>query len=133
MVVGTLPWLWMILTPRPGPGGVSAVPFRDLALLATAPPSVVSVQVGGNLLVFSALGAMLPVRFSRLARPAGLAVVAGVAAGGSLTVEVLQYALALGRVSSIDDVMMNTAGALVGAVVSRPWWAPSLAVRTVPR
>src|SRR2546423_13823779 len=44
---GTLPWLWMILTPSPGtPRRVSLVPLTDLG-----GPDLV-VQLGGNLLVF---------------------------------------------------------------------------------
>ncbi|MCF4123280.1 VanZ family protein [Antribacter sp. KLBMP9083] len=37
-------------------------------------------------------------------------------------VEVLQYALDLGRVSSVDDVLLNTAGALLAAACSYRWW-----------
>ncbi|MET0991802.1 MAG: hypothetical protein ABWX66_05350 [Lacisediminihabitans sp.] len=31
LVVGTLPWIWMITTPTSGEGGLQLVPFRDLA------------------------------------------------------------------------------------------------------
>jgi hypothetical protein len=37
-------------------------------------------------------------------------------------VETLQYALALGRVSSIDDMLLNAAGAGVTGLVTRRWW-----------
>jgi hypothetical protein len=112
LVAGTLPWLWMILTPDAhGARRVSLVPLNDL--FAHDPV----VQIGGNLLVFSALGALLPVRW-----PAGTARVALVAALASTTVEILQYALALGRVSSVDDVLLNTLGAVLAAQVTRAWW-----------
>lgn len=88
------------------------------------------VQVGGNLLVFASLGAMLPVRSAHLT---SLARIAAVAAGASLTVEVLQYALRLGRVSSVDDVIVNTAGAVLAAAVTRRWWAGRIAAGIVPR
>jgi glycopeptide antibiotics resistance protein len=54
-----------------------------------------------------------------------LAVVAAGAAAGSLLVETLQWALDLGRVSSVDDVLLNTLGAVLAALVTRPWWRPA--------
>jgi glycopeptide antibiotics resistance protein len=66
-----------------------------------------------------AFGALAPLRFQSLAR---LPVIIGLAAAGSLAVETLQYALAPGRVSSIDDVLLNTAGAGLGNLVTRRWW-----------
>ncbi len=65
----------------------------------------------------AALGALLPVR-----RRAGPGTVAVAAAGASTLVELLQYARALGRVSSVDDVLLNTLGAVLAAQPSRPWW-----------
>ena len=50
---------------------------------------------------------------------AGVGWVAAVAAAGSVLVETMQYALALGRVSSVDDVLLNTAGAALAALASR--------------
>ncbi len=119
IVAGTAPWIWMILTPASGQSGVNLVPFRDLTWIFSAPPATVFVQVGGNLLVFACLGALLPVRSARFA---SLARVAGVAAGASVTVELLQYSLRLGRFSSIDDVLINTTGAIVAALITRRWW-----------
>jgi glycopeptide antibiotics resistance protein len=37
-------------------------------------------------------------------------------------VETLQYVLRLDRVSSVDDVLVNTAGAVLAALASRRWW-----------
>ncbi|WP_219501464.1 VanZ family protein [Nonomuraea ceibae] len=125
IVVGTAPWIWMILTPATGQEGVSLVPFKDLAWIASAPWETVFVQVGGNLLVFAALGALLPVRTARMASAAR---VAAVAAGASALVEVLQYALRLGRFSSVDDVLINTLGAAAAALVTRRWWASHISV-----
>ncbi|MGC5014875.1 VanZ family protein [Streptosporangium sp. DT93] len=132
-VAGTAPWIWMILTPAAGPGGVGPVPFADLRAVLQGPPQTAFVQVGGNLLVFAALGAMLPVRSARFASPAGIGAVAAVAAAASITVETLQYALGLGRVSSVDDVIVNTAGAVLAALVTRRWWAARIPAGTVPR
>lgn len=130
IVVGTAPWIWMILTPGGGDSGVNLVPFHDLSWLSTASWQTVFVQVGGNLLVFAALGALLPVRSARFTSAARVALVA---AAASATVEVLQYGLRLGRFSSIDDVLINTAGAVLAALVTRRWWAPPIAAGTVPR
>ena len=117
MVVGTAPWLWMILTPLPGDGLVYVVPFTDLADQLHHPPLWVAFQIGGNLLVFAAFGFLAPVRW-----PVGPLTVMGIAAAGSATVEFLQWALQLGRVASVDDVLINTVGAGLAALAARPWW-----------
>ena len=114
-VACTVPWLWMILTPDPaGTRRVSLVPLRDLFTLA---PRDLLVQVGGNLLVFAAAGLLAPVRW-----PVGAGAVLGAAAGASALVEALQFVLDLGRVSSVDDVLLNAAGAGLAALASRHWW-----------
>jgi glycopeptide antibiotics resistance protein len=55
-----------------------------------------------------------------------------VAATASVTVEILQYGLDLGRVSSIDDVLLNAAGAGLAALASRRTWAAALPEPRVP-
>ncbi|WP_221323130.1 VanZ family protein [Actinoplanes sp. L3-i22] len=124
MVYGTLPWVWYILLPglEPGKiGQVSLVPLRDLQ--AQVADGAVG-QIVGNLLVFAALGFFVPLRFPALA---SVTRVLALAAGCSILVETLQYVLRLDRVSSIDDVLLNAAGAGLAALVSRPWWgAPVL-------
>jgi hypothetical protein len=116
IVYGTAPFLWLVMLPRPqvelDSGGVSLVPLRDLATMPTS-------QVVGNLLGLAALGFFAPVRFAALA---SLRRVLAVAAAASLLIETVQYVLPLGRVASIDDVLLNTAGAGVAALVSLPWW-----------
>jgi len=114
MVGGTLPWVWMILTPLPEPREVRLVPLLDLADQLGAAPLTAFFQIAGNLLVFAAFGFFAALRW----RIAVTAVVA-LAAAGSVTVEALQYALALGRVSSVDDVLLNAAGAGLAALVAR--------------
>jgi glycopeptide antibiotics resistance protein len=125
-LAGTLPWLWMILTPLPQAGAVHPVPFQEVSGYLNVGPGEAIVQVGGNLAVFAAAGALAPVRW-RLGRSTGavLAAVAGLAAAGSTLVETLQWALDLGRVSSADDVLLNTVGAVLAALVTRRWWRPS--------
>ncbi|GAA3149053.1 hypothetical protein GCM10010466_44970 [Planomonospora alba] len=116
MVHGTAPFVWMTMMPGPGagtaPGRVSLIPLRDLVTMGP-------LGVGGNLLVFAALGFFAPVRFAALASaPRVLAL----GAGCSVLVETAQYALRLDRVSSVDDVLLNAAGAVLAALASRRWW-----------
>lgn len=118
MVVGTAPWLWMILTPAGSGRSANLVPLRDLADQLT--DSRVIEQIGGNLLVFAALGFLLPVRWSWFANPWRI-LLTGAAA--SVVVEVLQFALAIGRHSSIDDVLLNALGALLAGLLSSHWWS----------
>lgn len=117
MVVGTVPWLWLILTPLPARDLVFLIPLTDLRSQLEHPPLWVFYQITGNLLVFSAFGFLAPIRWR--IRP--LWVVA-IAAAGSITVETLQWALALGRVASVDDVLLNAVGAGLAAQCSRRLW-----------
>jgi hypothetical protein len=123
IVYGTVPWVWMIMLPgeRAGavPGRVSLVPLRDLLTIAAAGPLTVTGQVVGNLLVFAALGFFAPLRFAALA---SVPRILALAAGCSVLVEATQYVLRLDRVSSMDDVLLNTAGAVLAALASRRWW-----------
>ncbi|MFJ6194972.1 VanZ family protein [Micromonospora sp. NPDC092111] len=123
IVYGTVPWVWMIMLPggQAGavPGRVSLVPLRDLLTIFAGGPLTVTVQVVGNLLVFAALGFLGPVRFAALA---SVPRILALAAGCSVLVETAQYVLRLDRVSSVDDVLLNTAGAGLAALASRRWW-----------
>ncbi|MFJ9550475.1 VanZ family protein [Streptomyces erythrochromogenes] len=131
MVHGTVPWVWMILMPGAGagvvPGRVSLVPLRDLVTMG--PLGIV-----GNLLVFASLGFFAPMRFAALA---SVPRILALGAGCSVLVESAQYVLWLDRVSSVDDVLVNAAGAALAAAASRRWWrtaerAPSDGPRPVP-
>jgi len=44
------------------------------------------------------------------------------AAGCSALLEIAQFVLRLDRVSSVDDVLLNAAGAGIAALASRYWW-----------
>ncbi|MBB2943499.1 glycopeptide antibiotics resistance protein [Actinoplanes lutulentus] len=133
IVYGTVPWVWMIMLPGDQAGVVSGrvslVPLRDLVTVLGADPLTVTVQVVGNLLVFAALGFFGPMRFAALA---SVPRVLALAAGCSVLVEVAQYALRLDRVSSVDDVLLNTAGAGLAALASRRWWRTPASVRARP-
>jgi glycopeptide antibiotics resistance protein len=91
---------------------VSLVPLRDL--LTMGPLGIL-----GNLLVFAALGFFAPLRFAALA---SVPRILALAAGCSILVEAAQYVLRLDRVSSVDDVLLNAAGAGLAALASRRWW-----------
>ena len=112
MVWGTVPGVWMTMLPGPRAGevsgAVSLVPLRDLETMSTF-------QVVGNLLIFAALGLLAPLRFRALA---SVVRVTALAAGGSVLVETAQYVLRLDRVSSVDDVLLNAAGAGLAATVT---------------
>ncbi|RMI35322.1 VanZ family protein [Nocardia stercoris] len=119
MVTGTAPWLWMIFTPTGSGRSVNLVPLRDLAEQLADDRAIE--QFGGNLLVFAALGFLLPVRLPWFARSYRI-LLAGAAA--SIAVETAQFALDIGRHSSVDDVLLNAAGACLAAQFSRHLWAP---------
>jgi hypothetical protein len=116
MVYGTVPLVWLTLMPGPGAGivagRVSLVPLRDLLTMGP-------VGIGGNLLIFAALGFFAPMRF---AATASVPRILALGAGCSILVETAQYALQLDRVSSVDDVLVNAAGAVLAALASRRWW-----------
>ncbi len=123
MVLGTLPWVWMILTPMqlpPGATTVYLVPFVDLWHSREIGLTFVFVQVAGNLMVLLALGAFAPMRFAALA---GLTRLGLLGLAFSLTVELVQHAFVPGRVFSVDDVLLNAAGCVLGGLLTRPWWA----------
>ena len=123
IVYGTVPWVWMIMLPggRAGavPGRVSLVPLRDLLTILADGPVRATGQIVGNLLVFAALGFFAPLRFAALA---SVPRILALAAGCSVLVEAAQYVLRLDRVSSVDDVLLNAAGAGLAALASRRWW-----------
>lgn len=120
MVAGTLPWMWVVFSPGPGPRQVHLLPLRDLVGQVGEGIGFVTVQVIGNLLVFAPLGFFAPMRFAALA---GLGRVFALAAAGSAVIEILQYHLDLDRVSSVDDVLVNAVGAVLAARLSRRFWA----------
>jgi glycopeptide antibiotics resistance protein len=53
---------------------------------------------------------------------ASLPRILALAAGCSVLVEAAQYVLRLDRVSSVDDVLLDAAGAGLAALASRRWW-----------
>ncbi|HKS99369.1 MAG TPA: VanZ family protein [Rugosimonospora sp.] len=116
MVYGTVPMVWLTLQPGPGAGKVhgrvNLIPLRDLVTMGP-------IGIGGNLLIFAALGFFAPIRFAALA---SLPRILALGAGCSALIETAQYAFRLDRVSSVDDVLVNAAGAVLFGLASRRWW-----------
>ncbi len=116
MVYGTVPMVWLTLQPGPGagivPGRLSLIPLRDLVTMGP-------VGIGGNLLIFAALGFFAPIRFAALA---SVPRILALGAGCSALVEIAEYVFRLDRVSSVDDVLVNAAGAVLAGLASRRWW-----------
>jgi len=122
MVVGTVPWLILIMWPAdPPPGTVTTrlVPLTDLAAVLSGPPATAVVQIGGNLLVFAALGVLAPLRFPALA---GAWRLFALGASASLAIEVCQKLFVAGRVFSVDDVLLNGLGCALAGLAGRRWW-----------
>jgi hypothetical protein len=116
LVHGTVPCVWMVLMPGEHAGEVtgrvSLVPFADLA-------SMPALGIAGNMLVFASVGFFAPLRFAALA---SVPRIVAFAAGCSALLEIAQFVLRLDRVSSVDDVLLNAAGAGIAALASRYWW-----------
>ena len=119
-ILGTLPWVWMILTPRPTPGWRELVPILPVVEQFREDPPKALAELGGNLLVFAAFGFFGTLRW-RLT----IWQVLGIAGAASALLETLQWVLDLGRVSSVNDVLLNTAGAGLASLAARgsvPAW-----------
>ncbi|MEU0789493.1 VanZ family protein [Amycolatopsis sp. NPDC005961] len=109
-----------LVTMPVGTSGVSTldlVPGADITAAFSDDGSLW--QVIGNVLLLCPLGALLPLRMSRLRTLLRIALAALVA---SVLVEGTQYLIHTGRVTSTDDVLLNTAGATLGAALSRRGW-----------
>jgi hypothetical protein len=119
IVLGTAPWTWMALTALGGPEGISLVPFRDLLEQVRGDPGEAFVQIFANMVFLLPFGALAPLRWPWFA---GLGRLFAVAAAYSATIEVVQHAGHLGRISSVDDVLQNAAGAVLGGLLTLAWW-----------
>jgi glycopeptide antibiotics resistance protein len=94
---------------------VNLIPFRDLlwALDGQVEPAVAVTELVANVLLFVPLGSALAMRHPL----ASVWRIAGVAAGVSLVVEVAQAVMDTGRLADVTDVLANTAGAILGALL----------------
>ncbi|MGI5236882.1 VanZ family protein [Dactylosporangium sp. CA-139066] len=115
-IAGTAPWVVLILIPTSAPRRINLNPVRGLEGVLLNDPRDAVIQMGGNLAVFAAFGVFAPMRW-RL----GVWAVTGLAALSSAVLETLQYVLDLGRVTALDDVIVNAAGALIATLLARRW------------
>ncbi|MFD9467347.1 VanZ family protein [Streptomyces sp. NPDC060027] len=105
------------LTLEPSPASTALIhdnlhPGRSLRAYLDQPELRDAVkQIGGNLLLGVPFGVLLPVVFPRTR---GILRVLALTAVVMLLVELVQGALITGRSFDIDDVILNTTGALVG-------------------
>lgn len=103
-------------TLRPVPGARPDVhsntdPGATLKLYLDRPSiKAALLEIGGNLALLAPLGMLLPVLFARMRRVLWLALAVGLV---SLTIETAQGLLIAGRSFDVDDVILNTAGALL--------------------
>ena len=114
--------LYLVASPQPGvERRLKWVPGTDLLCAIQAAPGDVWpwLQLLGNLGLLFPLGALLPLRAPW---PRSFRNLALVAFALTCTIETLQFTAAVGRVASADDVVLNTSGALLGGLFSRPWW-----------
>ena len=92
------------------------VPFRTIVAQLTDPNVPFShraYELVGNVLLMTPFGALLALTRRRLS----LVAVALVSAGLASTIEILQYVLRTWRVADIDDVILNTSGAILGYLI----------------
>ena len=99
---------------QPNAAGLSLAPFDDLINASSWFGPVF--EYGGNIAFFVPVGMLAYILFQRTPRP--LLVTTLLGAGFSLAIETSQYIFALGY-SDIDDLMMNTLGAFIGAVLAK--------------
>ncbi|MGQ0680734.1 MAG: VanZ family protein [Actinomycetota bacterium] len=107
--------LAVTLTPAAGMEGrdLDLMPFRSIAETLRNPVDwrVPLAQLGGNMLLFAAVGFLVPVGWGRFGNWRWIGLIAlGLGAG----IEAGQYLLAFGRVTATDDVILAVAGALFG-------------------
>lgn len=94
--------------------GLSLSPFDDLINARSWFGPIF--EYGGNIAFFVPVGMLAYILFQRISRPILATTLLG--AGFSLAIETSQYIFALGY-SDIDDLLMNTFGAFIGATLAK--------------
>ncbi|HKS46238.1 MAG TPA: VanZ family protein [Amycolatopsis sp.] len=75
-------------------------------------------QIAGNLVLLAPLGVLVPLRVPPLRSVRRMMVTAFVV---SIAIETTQYLLHVGRVTSTDDILLNTLGVAAAATLSCGW------------
>jgi VanZ family protein len=118
--------LVLTLSPIDDATEIQLLPFSDVveALLPPVDPARLLTETA-NILLFVPLGAVLGLRGYRLGTTAAI----GLAL--SAAVEFAQLLLVSGRTTSVDDLLLNTLGAVLGSLaLSR--WLPAREVPSTP-
>ncbi len=115
LLLAALALAWLTLTPAGGSGWAWGAPLTELRWYATGLASEATVlQLVGNLVLLVPLAVLAVLRRPRLGTPPRLVALA-VAAGAGI--ELLQWALPLGRVVSPVDAALNATGAIAAGLV----------------
>lgn len=115
LLLAALTVAWLTLTPAGGSGWAWGAPLTELRWYATGLDSEATVlQLVGNLLLLTPLAVLAVLRRPRLGTPPRLAALALAAGTG---IELLQWALPLGRVVSPVDAALNATGAVAAGLV----------------
>ena len=134
MAAGTVPWLVMALWPIELPPDAVRwylLPLVDITRqLSALSPLDSATQIGGNLVMLLPLGMGAPVRWPAFT---GVRPLRALGVGASLAIEAGQQVFGTGRVFSVDDVLLNAAGCLLGGLATRRWWYVAPARGTRPR
>lgn len=114
--------LYLVAKPIPGQASTTDLtPGTEIVEAVDELPSCDPLwQAAANLLLLLPMGALVPLRSARM-RSAGR--IAGGAVLLSSAIEAAQYLFLTGRVAATDDVVLNTLGATLGALLTRRWWA----------
>ena len=115
LLLAALAVAWLTLTPAGGSGWAWGAPLTELRWYATRLDSEATVlQLVGNLALLVPLAVLAVLRRPRLGTPPRLAALA-VAAGAGI--ELLQWALPVGRVVSPVGAALNATGAVAAGLV----------------
>ena len=115
LLLAALAVVLLTLTPAGGSGWDWGAPLTELRMYATTLESAATrLQLVGNVLLLAPLAVLAVLRWPSLGTPPRLAALA-VAAGTGI--ELLQWALPLGRVVSPVDAALNAAGAVVAGLL----------------
>ncbi len=116
LAVAIAAWLlWMTLRPNPTVAADLA-PLTEPAADRGIPPRVL-INLAGNVVVFVPLGAALALALDGQLTGRRLLLATLVGAGLSLSIELLQITIP-SRVTAVDDLLLNTVGTAIGALVS---------------
>ncbi|NEK56379.1 VanZ family protein [Geodermatophilus sabuli] len=114
LVLAALAVAALTLTPAGGSGWAWGAPLTELRWYATGLDSGATLrQLLGNAVLLVPLGVLAVLRWPALGTPLRLA---GLAVGTASGIELLQWALPLGRVVSPVDAALNAAGAVLAGL-----------------